>query len=100
MGDIVNMKEVDQDDPIKVEAGEAEMLKVLAYLTSLGRPVYYIPGNHDPVTVFSDSMNVTGATEAINIHRRTFHLAPGMDICERVDEAASFMGVLLCLCEE
>lgn len=51
-GDWTNLKKEEQSDPLKVAEAEASIASQLSQLESLVKPVLYIPGNHDPYTLF------------------------------------------------
>jgi Icc-related predicted phosphoesterase len=51
-GDWTNLKKEEQSDPLKIAEAEASIASQLSQLESLVKPVLYIPGNHDPKTLF------------------------------------------------
>ena len=69
---------------VNEEEYESKALAVLEALASIGRDVYYVPGNHDPLALFN---NVTTAVRGslsgarlVNVHSRILPLAPGLSI--------------------
>jgi len=51
-GDWTNLQKEEQEDPLKVAEAEANIASQLSQLEALVKPVLYIPGNHDPKTLF------------------------------------------------
>ncbi|CAG8732798.1 15435_t:CDS:2, partial [Dentiscutata heterogama] len=51
-GDLVN---ADYITPLTTEKDEIEFREVIDGLENIGKPLYYIPGNHDPDTSFLPS---------------------------------------------
>ena len=52
---------------------------MLEELAAFGRPVFYVPGNHDPLFLFNQTAQGTEAgAGAHNAHGRTFELAAGL----------------------
>ena len=52
---------------------------MLEELAAFGRPVFYVPGNHDPLFLFNQTASGTEAgAGAHNAHGRTFELAAGL----------------------
>ncbi|GBB91889.1 hypothetical protein RclHR1_01930031 [Rhizophagus clarus] len=80
-GDLVN------GTPITTEKDRQEFQEVISALQSFGKPLYYIPGNHDPDTSFlpqdqKENLNQTSDEGPItkNFHNESVRLAPGLSI--------------------
>ncbi|CAB4406408.1 unnamed protein product [Rhizophagus irregularis] len=91
-GDLVN------GTPITTEKDKQEFQEVISALKCFDKPLYYIPGNHDPDTSFlpqdqKDNLNQTSDERPItrNFHNESVQLAPGLSI---VGFGGSIDGVL------
>ncbi|RGB43517.1 Metallo-dependent phosphatase-like protein [Rhizophagus diaphanus] len=91
-GDLVN------GTPITTEKDKQEFQEVISALKCFDKPLYYIPGNHDPDTSFlpqdqKDNLNQTNDERPItkNFHNESVQLAPGLSI---VGFGGSIDGVL------
>ncbi|GET63988.1 Ser/Thr protein phosphatase family protein [Rhizophagus irregularis DAOM 181602=DAOM 197198] len=80
-GDLVN------GTPITTEKDKQEFQEVISALKCFDKPLYYIPGNHDPDTSFlpqdqKDNLNQTSDERPItrNFHNESVQLAPGLSI--------------------
>uniref|UniRef100_A0A1D1XPM3 Uncharacterized protein MJ1162 n=1 Tax=Anthurium amnicola TaxID=1678845 RepID=A0A1D1XPM3_9ARAE len=84
-GDLVN-----GIPPLTTEKDKQEFCEVISALQDIGKPLYYIPGNHDPDTSFLPSndqdqvenLNKDGEENSIakNFHNESVQLAPGLSI--------------------
>ena len=68
-GDWTDITVAEQVDPLKVAEAEASISSQLSQLEAIVKPVYYIPGNHDPKTL-RGRLPVSLLKAA---HRRTHH---------------------------
>ena len=60
-------------------AYERPAKRMLEELAAFGRPVFFVPGNHDPLFLFNQTAQGTEAgAGAHNAHGRTFELAAGL----------------------
>ena len=60
-------------------AYERPAKRMLEELEAFGRPVFFVPGNHDPLFLFNQTAQGTEAgAGARNAHGRTFELAAGL----------------------
>ena len=89
MGDMVNMRETDQEDKEKVIKGEKENNTVLEIIEKSNCKCFYIPGNHDPVSLFSKPDGDAWRKEYItskekihakNLHEKVFKLVDGLSL--------------------
>ncbi|RIA98701.1 Metallo-dependent phosphatase-like protein [Glomus cerebriforme] len=86
-GDLVN---ADYLTPLTTEKDEQEFHEVISAFQNFGKPLYYIPGNHDPDTSFLLSSDqdrkdnskraIDGKPIAKNFHNESLQLAPGLSI--------------------
>ena len=52
---------------------------MLEELAAFGRPVFFVPGNHDPLFLFNQTASATEAGAGVhNAHGHTFELATGL----------------------
>ncbi|ELP83493.1 hypothetical protein EIN_377180 [Entamoeba invadens IP1] len=79
-GDICDVRGVDQSDPQivqdKIDVGK----RIIAELEKACPTVLYVPGNHDPTTLFHNSMthSVQLSENSVNLHRCVYHLAENL----------------------
>ena len=60
-------------------AYERPAKRMLEELAAFGRPVFFVPGNHDPLFLFNQTASATEAGAGVhNAHGRTFELAAGL----------------------
>mmetsp|Transcript_13890 Transcript_13890/g.23033 ORF Transcript_13890/g.23033 Transcript_13890/m.23033 type:complete len:374 (-) Transcript_13890:77-1198(-) len=58
---------------------EARANRVLHALAGFDKPVYFVPGNHDPLSLFNKSEAMESAPQAVhNMHGRVSVLSPGL----------------------
>ena len=63
-------------DPQVQRNYEAPTDRVIAALAAFGRPLYFVGGNHDPLSLFNRTAPRVDGT--YNVHGRTVELAPGL----------------------
>ena len=63
--------------------------RMLEELEAFGRPVFFVPGNHDPLSMFNESASGKEAG-AQNAHGRTFEVAPGLRLLGWGGSSAAF----------
>ncbi|EDR22272.1 hypothetical protein, conserved [Entamoeba dispar SAW760] len=75
-GDFANMNVHNQDNPDIVASSIDDCKKIIKELEKLCPTVLYVPGNHDPTTLFHNSMHhsVQLTENSINLHRCAYHL--------------------------
>jgi Icc-related predicted phosphoesterase len=79
-GDIVSMSRNDQDDASICAAAVGEVSSMLGSVEQISGRVAYIPGNHDPKSMFQ-SMDADGprmTPHSLNIHNRFLKIAPNL----------------------
>ena len=57
---------------------DARAARALRALVAFGKPVYFVPGNHDPPALFSNASGADPVAGARNAHGRALRLAPGL----------------------
>ena len=81
-GDWTDITVAEQVDPLKVAEAEASISSQLSQLEAIVKPVYYIPGNHDPKTLFpslhSEVVSLSPYSKLLTVEPTT--LAPGLAI--------------------
>jgi 3',5'-cyclic AMP phosphodiesterase CpdA len=71
-------------DQARVPAAHFEYMwrarHMLRALAALGKPIYFVPGNHEPLALFNGSSLHSSLTvdDAHNVHGRTVLLRPGL----------------------
>ncbi|CAG8435349.1 5561_t:CDS:2 [Diversispora eburnea] len=76
-GDLVN---ADFFTPLTTEKDKKEFRELLSTLEKFGKPLYYIPGNHDPDTTFLPSSSDEETLNAINFHQKVIQISSGLSI--------------------
>ncbi|CAG8460351.1 5946_t:CDS:2 [Cetraspora pellucida] len=78
-GDLVNG---DYITPLTTEKDEKEFREVIDTLENIGKPLYYVPGNHDPDTSFLQSayQGKNEDSRVMNIHNKIVNLIPGLSM--------------------
>jgi Icc-related predicted phosphoesterase len=74
--------EYEQEDKDKVQEGENEVKTVVDTILGLEKPTFFIPGNHDPVTMFTHPSYARAVPRAggLNLHGQMLTLCPGLVI--------------------
>ncbi|CAG8593082.1 19455_t:CDS:10, partial [Racocetra persica] len=64
------------------EKDEIEFREVIDALENVGKPLYYVPGNHDPDTSFLQSayQGKNENSRVMNIHNKLVNLVPGLSM--------------------
>jgi Icc-related predicted phosphoesterase len=75
-GDICNLKDEEYEDNGVIQKAEDDIQNILWSLEQITSKVYYIPGNHDPKTMFDKKPQLT--KNSVNMHKNVVQLAPGL----------------------
>ncbi|CAG8776108.1 7470_t:CDS:10, partial [Gigaspora margarita] len=78
-GDLVN---ADYITPLTTEKDELEFREVIDGLENIDKPLYYIPGNHDPESSFLPSayQRKNENSKVTNFHNKIINLVPGLSM--------------------
>ncbi|RHZ47937.1 hypothetical protein Glove_564g32 [Diversispora epigaea] len=81
-GDFVN---ADYITPLTTEKDKKEFRELLSVFEKFGKPLYYVPGNHDPDTTFlpsssSDEEKKDEILNSINFHQKVIQISSGLSI--------------------
>ena len=68
LGDMLNLKEEDQKNDEVIFKSEGELSSIINYLENICLNVLYIPGNHEPYTLFKKSPPKL-TIKSLNIHK-------------------------------
>lgn len=72
LGDIVTISQGQQDDKSICEQKEKEIKELFTLLEQINTNIIYLPGNHDPVTLFKDPPKIT--ENSINLHLSSYKI--------------------------
>ena len=72
LGDIVTISQGQQDDKSICEQKEKEIKELFTLLEQINTNIIYLPGNHDPVTLFKDQPKIT--ENSINLHLNSYKI--------------------------
>jgi len=83
-GDFDNLKEQNFNKEAENEESEARISAFLHFLEFFACKIYYVPGNHDPPTLFSCVEDKAGSRvltqNSVNVHKRLVSLGAGLSI--------------------
>lgn len=74
LGDIVTIKQGDQDNEEKCEKYYEIINKILELLEKISPNVLYLPGNHDPKTLFENTNKKKLGLKSINLHLKKYDI--------------------------
>jgi predicted phosphodiesterase len=74
LGDIVTINQGEQDNEIKNEKYYKIINESLQILEKISKNVIYIPGNHDPKTLFDNDNKIKFGNSSINLHKKKYDL--------------------------
>jgi Icc-related predicted phosphoesterase len=84
-GDFDNLSEQSHLKTAENNESEARIASFLTFLEFFCCPIYYVPGNHDPPTMFKSddpTIHVRTLTQfSHNVHTRMIKLSKGLSIC-------------------
>ena len=72
LGDIVTIPQGKQEDKSICEQKEKEIKEMFILLEQINSNIIYLPGNHDPVTLFKDPPKIT--ENSINLHLSSYKI--------------------------
>eukprot|EP01083_Nonionella_stella_P141479 436013_1 len=78
-GDFLNMSSEDQTQTEERNRGEKEIAGLLSELANINSPVFYLPGNHDPISLFQKDATSLGEN-SINMHNSVVELCDGLHL--------------------
>ncbi len=75
-GDFANIAVEEHSDPVKELQAEQNVLSTLEFVKKcIGKPIVYIPGNHEPNKMYTREITVPGT---VNLHKGAMKLATGL----------------------
>ena len=74
LGDIVTIPQGEQDNENKYENYYKIINQTLQILEKISPNVIYIPGNHDPKTLFDNDNKIKFGNSSINLHKKKYEL--------------------------
>ncbi|KAJ5076716.1 metallophosphoesterase [Anaeramoeba ignava] len=82
-GDFLNL-ENDKKDKIvteeQIKKGEEQISEMVDILKKYSNKVFYVPGNHDPISIYENSEKIKHPQEIKNIHGKVEKIAPKLFI--------------------
>ena len=76
--DTLKIYSKDPDHP-EYPLSESRISSFLRYLEFFASPIYYVPGNHDPASMFFKNKELQGLTPfSFNLHKETMQVAKGL----------------------